>query len=65
MVDQLVLHPGQNMFSIGYALSDYLPFNSDRLFYYLEGFSAEWTEMNEQHLVSYTNLSPGKYGPES
>ena len=61
MVDQLVLHPGQNMFSIGYALSDYLPFNSDRLFYYLEGFSTEWTEMNEQHLVSYTNLSPGKY----
>lgn len=60
-IQTLTFRPEQNMFSLEYTLSDYLPFNRDKLIYCLEGFSDRWTEMNPQNLITYTNLNPGNY----
>ena len=49
------------MFSIEYAISNYIPSNRDDLEYFLEGFSKNWTGLYGQHTITYTNLNPGKY----
>lgn len=57
----LTLTSAQSMFSIEYANTNYIPFNKDEMEYFLKGFSRDWTSMDEQPLVTYTNLNPGKY----
>lgn len=57
----ITLKSSQSMFSIEYAVSNYIPFNRDNLEYFLKGFSKNWTDMNELNNVTYTNLNPGKY----
>lgn len=59
--DKITLNAKQNLFQIGYAITNYLPFNEDVIYYRLEGFSNQWNLMNEQCIVTYSNLSPGTY----
>lgn len=56
----ITLKAGQDIFSIEYAITDYLPFNKDDIVYQLEGFSNTWNKL-EQNTITYSNLSPGKY----
>lgn len=58
---QITLKADQSMFSIEYAISNYIPSNRDELEYFLEGFSKNWTGLYGQHTITYTNLNPGKY----
>lgn len=58
---QLTLKHSQNMFSIEYAISNYVPFNKDNIEYFLKGFSKNWTSTRGQKAITYTNLNPGKY----
>jgi len=58
----LILHYGENVFSIGYtALNIYNP-NKTKFLYKLEGFNKEWiSNSNGQRSVTYTNLDAGDY----
>lgn len=56
----ITLKANQNLFSIEYITTDYIPFNQDKIVYRLEGFSNTWNNL-EQNVITYTNLNPGKY----
>lgn len=58
--EEITLKAGQNIFSIEYTTTDYLSFNKDNIVYRLEGFSKNWSKL-EQNTITYSNLSPGKY----
>lgn len=60
-IRQITLRPGQDVFRIEYAQTDYIPFNEDDIRYRLEGFSDTWARLNKQNTITYTNLSPGTY----
>ncbi|MEI8087751.1 MAG: two-component regulator propeller domain-containing protein, partial [Paludibacter sp.] len=50
-----------NVFSIEFATSNYIAANKSEIVYKLEGFSDTWNNTRDQHTITYTNLSPGKY----
>lgn len=58
---KITLQHSQSVFSIEYAISNYIPFNKDEIEYFLKGFSKNWMTTREQHIITYTNLNPGKY----
>lgn len=58
---QITLKSSQSMFSIEYAISNYITSNKDELEYFLKGFSKNWTSLYGQHNITYTNLNPGQY----
>ncbi len=59
---EITLEANQNMFSIEYATSNYIPANRDQILYRLEGFSDEWNSVQRrQNIITYTNLNPGTY----
>lgn len=58
---EMTLESSQSTFSIEYANTNYIPFNKDKMEYYLKGFSRNWTDMRDRNSVTYTNLNPGKY----
>ena len=60
-VSEIRLNDSQNMFSLFFASSNYLPENQEAMEYYLEGFSKEWTAMQGQTAITFTNLNPGTY----
>lgn len=50
--------------TLGFEVStnNYIPYNKGQLVYKLEGFSDSWVPLNEtDRIITYTNLSPGKY----
>lgn len=57
----ITLKSGYSVFSIEFATTNYIPANMDKIMYKLEGFSQDWANTNGQHIISYTNLNPGKY----
>lgn len=57
----LTLKYSQSMFSIEYAVSNYIASNNVELEYCLQGFSNTWNSTRGQHTITYTNLNPGKY----
>ena len=57
---EITLRAGQNIFSIEYTTTDFLPFNKANIIYRLEGFSRSWNDL-KQNTITYSNLSPGKY----
>ena len=57
----IILTSSQSMFSIEYAVSNYVLANKDNIEYFLKGFSKNWTDMNELNNITYTNLNPGQY----
>ncbi|MBQ8501508.1 MAG: response regulator [Bacteroides sp.] len=58
---KLTLRANQSMFSILYAMTDYMPLNRNDIMYKLENFSDTWTTMRGGRMITYTNLNPGKY----
>lgn len=57
----ITLKADQNMFSIYFSTSNYIPENREQMEYLLEGFSKEWTKVREQPVITYTNLNSGTY----
>lgn len=58
---KIVLHPGQNMFTISFASLDYRS-NEKKLYTYkLDGFDNGWTNPSVKNEATYTNLAPGTY----
>lgn len=55
------LKASQNMFSIQYAMTDYVPMSRNNLQYKLEPFSDSWTTLAGGRRITYTNLNPGRY----
>lgn len=59
---EITLQADQNIFSIEYTTSNYIPANRDQILYRLEGFSNEWSSVQRhQNIITYTNLNPGTY----
>ncbi|MEG2150764.1 MAG: two-component regulator propeller domain-containing protein [Bacteroidaceae bacterium] len=58
---EITLKSSYSIFSIEFATSNFIPENKDEVLYRLEGFSDEWTSTRGQHIITYTNLNPGKY----
>ncbi len=58
---KIVLRSSQSLFTIGYAISNYLPGEPESLVYQMKGFSNTWTPMRESREITYTNLKPGNY----
>jgi signal transduction histidine kinase/ligand-binding sensor domain-containing protein/CheY-like chemotaxis protein/AraC-like DNA-binding protein len=50
-----------SVFSIEFAITNYIPAIKDKIVYRLEGFSQDWINTNGQNIITYTNLNPGKY----
>ena len=61
VAEKIVIPPGVSSMSLEYAITDYLPYANDEFYYRLEGFSSIWHRLDESHVVSFTNLNPGKY----
>lgn len=59
--DKITLKSNQSMLSIEYAVSNYIASNNNEIEYCLQGFSDSWNNTRGQHMITYTNLNPGKY----
>lgn len=59
--DSIVLSHDQNMISIIYSATNYIPENSEKIIYKLEGFSDKWNDTRNSNSITYTNLDPGEY----
>lgn len=55
------LRHDQNIFSIHFTTLDYRTSKKQKYRYRLTGFDREWQNNANQRILSYTNLSPGKY----
>lgn len=59
---KIVIPPDKNMFTIEFAVIDYIPKNKKRYYYFLEGYTDHWIEtVNNANNVTFTNLPAGKY----
>lgn len=59
---EITLEAEQSMFSIEYAISNFIPANRNEIFYRLEGFSDTWNKAPRgQSVITYTNLNAGTY----
>ncbi|HSC40000.1 MAG TPA: two-component regulator propeller domain-containing protein, partial [Chitinophagaceae bacterium] len=56
----IVFNYNQNVFTIDYALLNYIKSAKNRYAYKLEGFDKDWNEITATS-VTYTNLRPGHY----
>ncbi|HEY4785409.1 MAG TPA: response regulator, partial [Bacteroidales bacterium] len=54
------LHYDQNVFSIGFAVLNYITPSKNKYAYYLEGFENNWNYVDEP-TATYMNLKPGVY----
>ncbi|MEP7317426.1 MAG: two-component regulator propeller domain-containing protein [Panacibacter sp.] len=58
---KIILHPGQNMFTVSFASLDYRSNEKKFYKYRLDGFDHDWTNPTNKNEATYTNLSPGTY----
>ena len=58
---RITLEYEQNMFSIAYSVTNYVPLVHEEIVYKLENFSDTWTMLRNGRMITYTNLNPGKY----
>ena len=58
---RITLSAEHTMFSILYALTDYMPQSQPELRYKLEHFQEGWNTLRGGRMITYTNLSPGHY----
>ncbi len=58
---EITLRSKHSVFSIEFAVSNFIPANADDIVYRLEGFSDEWIDTRGQPIITYTNLNPGTY----
>lgn len=59
--DDIVLRPDQKMFSIGFADLDYSSFGIKTYQYRLLGQDKDWINIEQSHLISFSNLPSGRY----
>lgn len=50
-----------NVFSIEFAISNFIAASRSEIEYKLVGFSDKWNSIQGQNLITYTNLNPGNY----
>lgn len=59
--DAIVLRPDQKMFSIGFADLDYSSIGIKSYQYRLLGQDKDWIDIEQSHLISFSNLPSGRY----
>ena len=59
--DEIVLRPDQKMFSVGFADLDYSTSGIKTYQYRLLGHDKEWIDIEQSHLLSFSNLPSGHY----
>ena len=59
--EEIILSPGQNIFSLSFAALGMINSENIKYAYYLEDFDKEWNYVGKQRSAIYTNLSPGTY----
>ena len=57
----ITLKHGQNMFSLLYSITNYVPVVHANIVYRLENFSDTWMTLPKGQIITYTNLDPGSY----
>ena len=60
MGEPVVLHPGDNVVTFGFAAPNFTQPEKTILVYKLEGFNQDWAEA-KQNTITYTNLDGGDY----
>ncbi|ANH83790.1 hybrid sensor histidine kinase/response regulator [Niabella ginsenosidivorans] len=58
--DQLTFRPNQNLFTINFALLNFIKSDKNRYAYKLSGFDRDWKQVHNP-AATYTNLPPGDY----
>jgi signal transduction histidine kinase/ligand-binding sensor domain-containing protein len=62
LTDEIILRPGDNLFSLEFAALSYLHAEKNQYRYKLEGFHNDWLSTHPgQRSVTFTNLDPGSY----
>ena len=59
--DKINLSHNQNAISIEFTCTNYVKATKEEVEYQLLGFDKDWIKSNNRHLITYTNLNPGKY----
>jgi ligand-binding sensor domain-containing protein/signal transduction histidine kinase len=59
-INELILDYDQNVFSIDYAVLNFVKPSKNRSAYMLKGFNKDWVYTDVHH-ASFTNLAPGTY----
>lgn len=61
--DRIELNNNHSVLGVEFSTSNYLKALQPEIQYILEGFDREWVSMrnNNNNLITYTNLNPGKY----
>ncbi|MEJ8818669.1 ligand-binding sensor domain-containing protein [Lacibacter sp. H407] len=59
-INELILDYSQNVFSIEYAVMNFVKPSKNRSAYLLKGFNKDWVYTDAHH-ASFTNLQPGTY----
>lgn len=60
LTKEITFSSAQNIFSIDFAILNYIKSEKNRYAYKLEGFEKEWNYVNSPS-VTFTNLPPGQY----
>lgn len=60
-IAQIVLQPGESMFSLEFAALHFAAPDRNQYTYRLEGLDQAWNEIGNRHSVTYSALPPGKY----
>ncbi|HUC81106.1 MAG TPA: two-component regulator propeller domain-containing protein [Flavisolibacter sp.] len=60
--DKIELDNSHSVLSVEFSTSNYIKALQPEIQYILEGFDDQWVSMhNDNNLITYTNLNPGKY----
>lgn len=60
-VDKISLTHKDKIFSVGFALNDYMGISNIKYRYKLKGFQSDWVDLKSKNEVSFTGLNAGKY----
>ncbi|WP_042371136.1 two-component regulator propeller domain-containing protein [Bacteroides neonati] len=58
---EITLNHSHSVFSVEFALTNYIRSIQPTVYYKLEGFDKEWVKANARNLITYTNLTAGNY----
>ena len=58
---QVLLNYDHSVITINFSLSNYVSVLRNKIYYKLEGFDENWTDVGFRRAITYTNLNPGKY----
>ena len=61
LLSEVKLNHKQSVFSIEYAMLNYLSPNKNQYSFMLEGFDNDWNYVGTKRTATYTNLNPGEY----